>query len=133
MKTLLSILCILILSFNSKASDTTTVTLQVGAGSKFAPINLTDNITGNYIAAIISNVTVQNNNPEFATIIPNPTNTSIIKATAVSAGKGTATVTCNVSYKDAGDGLQKNETKTIVISYTVIGVPNGSKLSLVFN
>lgn len=118
MKTLLSILCILILSLNSKAQDTTTVTLQVGAGSKFAPINLADNVTGNYISATISNVTVQNNNPEFATVVPNPTNTSIIKATGILAGKGTATVTCSVSYKDAGDGLTKNENKTIVISYT---------------
>jgi hypothetical protein len=131
MKHLLLILIISI-SLNSFASDTTFVTLQVGAGSKFAPINVVDKVTGNYVAATITNVAVQNNNPEFATVIPNPTNQNVIKATAITAGKGAATVSCNVTYVDAGDGLQKNENKIIVISYTVVGAPNGTKLSIVF-
>lgn len=117
----------------ASATDTTLVNLQVGAASKFASIYVSDNVTGSNVQATISNAVVQNNNPEVATVIPNPYNATSIKATAVSAGTGTAVVSCNVSYVDPGDGQTKNESKTIVIKYTVIAAPHGVKLSLVFN
>ena len=129
MKKLLSIVAIVLLSFCANASDTTFVTLQVGAGSKFAPINLVDKVTGNYISAVITNVSVQNNNPEFATVTANQ---AVIKATPILPGRGTAIVSCQASYTDSGDGLQKNETKIVVVSYLVVGAPNGTKIILVF-
>jgi hypothetical protein len=133
MKKIILFFAIILVSFCSNATDTTTVTLQVGAGSKFATINVTDKVTGGYVSATITNVSVQNSNPEFATVVLNPNSTTSIKATGVAAGSGVATVSCNVSYTDPGDGLLKNETKTIIISYTVIAAPHGVKLALVFN
>lgn len=129
MKKLL-LITFLIVSIFASANDTTVVNLQVGAGSKYSAINVKDAVTGNIVSATITNVVVQNNNPEFASVT---VNANVIKATAVSAGSGTAAVSCNVSYVDPGDGQTKNESKTIVISYTVLAAPHGVKLSLVFN
>jgi hypothetical protein len=133
MKKLLSIAIIILLSISTNAQDTTHVTVQVGAGSKYASINVVDKVTGSYVSATITNVTVQNNNPEFATVAPNPSNPNSIRVTAVAEGNGTALVSCNVSYVDPGDGQTKNEAKTIVISFNVIAAPHGVKLSLTFN
>jgi hypothetical protein len=133
MKKLFLFTAIVLTSFFAQAQDTTSVTAQVGAGSKYASINVVDKVTGNYVSATITNVTVQNNNPEFATVAPNPNNPNSIRVTPVSEGNGTALVSCNVSYVDPGDGQTKNEAKTIVISYTVIAAPHGVKLSLTFN
>lgn len=135
MKQLILLSAIVLTSFFSKAapSDTTSLTVQVGAGSKFAPINIIDQVNGNYVSATITNVSVQNNNPELATVVPNPSNQTVIKATAIAAGTGTAIVSCHVSYVDPGDGLTKSEDKIMVISYTVIAAPHGVKLSITFN
>jgi hypothetical protein len=133
MKKLFLLTAIVLTSFFAQAQDTTHVTVQVGAGSKYASINVVDKVTGNYVSATITNVTVQNNNPEFATVAPNPSNPNSIRVTAVAEGNGTALVSCAVSYVDPGDGQTKNESKTIVVSYTVIGAPHGVKLSLTFN
>lgn len=134
MKKALSILLvILFIGMTTKAAtDTASLSLQVGAGSKYSAINVTDLVTGSYISATISNLSVQNNNPEFATIGVNPTNAQVLVATGVAPGNGTATVICHVQYTDAGDGQLKSEDKTIVIAYTVIGSPHGVKLSLSF-
>ena len=132
-------ICTLLLAFGASASaapsaDTATLTLQIGAGSKYAGINVIDQVTGVAITPVtISNVVVQNNNPELATIIQNPSNTSGLKATPIAAGSGTALVTCHVVYTDPGDGLQKSEDKSILLSYTVSGTPHGVRLALTFN
>jgi hypothetical protein len=133
MKKLFLFIAIVLTSFFAQAQDTTNVTAQVGAGSKYASINVVDKVTGNYVSATITNVTVQNNNPEFATAAPNPNNPNSIRVTPVAEGSGTAVVSCTVSYVDPGDGQTKTENKTIVISFTVIGAPHGVKLSLTFN
>lgn len=126
------LIAFLFVSMFASANDTTVVNLQVGAGNKFATITVVDEITGDAIPSTVTNVIVQNNNPELATIILTAS-PGVIKATGLAAGSGAAVVSCNVSYVDPGDGLQKNESKTIVIKYTVIGAPHGVKLSLVFN
>lgn len=133
MKKALSILLlILFIGMTTKAAtDTASLSLQVGA-SKYSAINVTDLVTGGYISATISNLSVQNNNPEFATVGVNPTNAQVLVATGVAPGNGTATITCHLQYTDAGDGQLKSEDKTIVIAYTVIGSPHGVKLSLSF-
>lgn len=133
MKKLLSAFLLLTLAFVCKAGDTTNVTITVGAVSKYATINVVDALNGTAVAATISNVSVQNNNPSIATVGLNTNAANSIKITAVTAGSGTATVTCHVVYTDSGDGLQKSEDKTIVIAYTVTGSPHGVKLSLPFN
>lgn len=120
-------------SVNAAPADTTSLTVQVGAGSKFAPINIVDKVTGNYVSATITNVTVQNNNPELATIIPNPSDPTSIKATAVTAGNGTAVVSCHITYVDPGDGLHKSEDKSITITYTVIAAAHGVRMAVTFN
>jgi hypothetical protein len=133
MKKVILFLAIVLTSYFANASDTTTVSIQVSAGSKYAPINIVDQVSGNYVSATITNVAVQNNNADIATVAPNPTNTTIIKVTGVKAGTGTAVVSCHISYVDAGDGQTKSEDKTIVVSYTVIAAPHGVRLSLLFN
>jgi hypothetical protein len=133
MKKLLALAIILTISFASKATDSTFLTLQVGGSIKNAFIGVVDQVTGAQLSATITNVSVQNNNPELATVVVNPLISNGIKATAVAAGTGTAVVSCNVSYVDPGDGQTKTENKTIIISYTVIGAPHGVKLSLTFN
>lgn len=137
MKKLLSI-AVLVFAFSLVAkaapSDTTSLSLQIGAGSKYAGISVIDQVTGTAITPVtISNVVVQNNNPELATIIQNPSNPSGLKATPIAAGSGTALVTCHVVYTDPGDGLQKSEDKSILLSYTVSGTPHGVRLALTFN
>jgi tartrate dehydratase alpha subunit/fumarate hydratase class I-like protein len=130
MKKIILLLSIVLTSFFASASDTTSVTVQVGA-SKYSAINVKDAVTGNYLSATITNVSVQNNTPALATVAPN--NSTSIKITGVAAGSGTAIVSCHISYTDPGDGLLKSEDKTITLSYTVVGVPNGAKLALLFN
>lgn len=134
MKKLILSLSIILVSIyaNAAATDTASVTIQVGV-SKYSAINVKDAVTGNYLSATITNVSVQNSNPEFATVVLNPNNPTSIKITGVAAGSGTAIVSCNISYTDPGDGLLKSEDKTITLSYTVSGVPHGSKLALLFN
>lgn len=131
MKKLL-LITFLFVSIFANATDTTTVsvTLEAGKVTESAPILVIDNITGAQVEATVSNIVIQNNNPSVATVSPYA---SSIKITRVGVGSGTATVSCKVSYTDAGDGLSKYETKTIIINYTVIGAPNGVKLSLTFN
>lgn len=131
MKNTLAILFILLASIVN-AADTTKVTVQVGSGSKFSAINVIDKVTGNYVTATITNVSVQNLNPELATVSPNDPNPIVIKVSPIKAGSGTAIVSCQVDYVDPGDGLQKSETKSIVISYTVIAAAHGVRLSLSF-
>jgi hypothetical protein len=113
--------------------DTTTVTVQVGSSSKYAAINVIDLVNGNYVNATVTNVSVQNNNPEIATVAPNPTDNRSIRVSPIAAGTGTAVVSCHLSYVDPGDGLTKSEDKTITIAFTVIASPHGVKLSLLFN
>ena len=79
---------------------------------------------------LINNVVAQK--PEIANI-DTATNAMSIRIARISGGKGTALLTCHVTYIDPGDGLQKSEDKTIVISYSVTGSPHGVKLSLPFN
>jgi hypothetical protein len=114
------------------AADTTALSLQVGAGSKYSAINVVDLVTGSFVSATISNLSVQNNNPELATVGVNPTNSQGLVATAIAPGTGTATVSCHLQYTDPGDGQLKSEDKSTVISYTVVGSPHGVKLSLSF-
>jgi hypothetical protein len=135
MKKLITLAIILALSqvLNATpAADTTAVTAQIGAGSKYATITVLDQTTGTPLSATISNVSVQNNNPEIATVSTTG-NPNQIKVAAVATGSGSATVSCHVVYTDPGDGLQKSENRTIIINYTVIGAPHGAKLSLAFN
>jgi hypothetical protein len=115
------------------ATDTTVLSMQVGGSVKNAYLAINDLITGTAINATFSNVVVQNNNTDIATIIVNPLISNGIKATPLIAGSGTAVVSCHVSYTDPGDGQQKSEDKTIVIAYAVTGAPHGIKLSLSFN
>lgn len=112
------------------STDTASVSLQVGGNTKFGTINVIDSTTGNFLTATISSIVIQNNNPEIATVSQN--NATSVKAVAVSAGTGTAIVSCNISYVDPGDGLQKNQTKSAVVSYTVTGTPHGAGLTLQF-
>jgi hypothetical protein len=127
---LTTLLVIFSFGLSALASDTTKVSIQVGAGSKFSAINVVDKVTGNYISATITNVTVQNQNPELATVTINDPTT--VKVTAIKAGTGTAVVSCHLEYTDPGDGLQKSEDKSMVISYTVIAAAHGVGLLLTF-
>lgn len=132
MKKLLLIAIASMFSFWANAAgDTTTVSVQVGAGSKFSAINVLDQITGNYVSATVTSVSVQNNNPEVASVTA--TTSNAVKVTAIAAGSGTAVVSCHLSYVDPGDGLTKSEDKTIVVAFTVIAAPHGVRLSLAFN
>lgn len=108
------------------------INLQVGAGSKFGTINIRDAVNGNYVAATISNVSVVNSNPEFATIIPNPSNVSSIKATPVAAGSGTATVSLHLDYTDPGDNQAKSVDKTVPLTFNVIAAPHGVNVEIIF-
>jgi hypothetical protein len=131
MKKIILFFGIVLASLSSSAADTTHVSVQVGGLSKFAAIAVTDIVTGNNVVATITDIVVQNNNPSVATVTNSSGNT--IRVVPVLEGSGTAVVSCNVSYVDPGDGQTKNEAKTIVVSYTVIGAPHGVKLSLTFN
>lgn len=138
MKQLLLILLVsLTINANAKTeSDTATVTVQVGYGQKTATLNLVDSATGSILTgASIVSVAIQNAHPEIISL-SSSYNSGVwsIKADPVGGGSGTALLSCKGTYTDPGDGLQKTESKTIVISYTVIyNPPHGTKLSLVFN
>lgn len=134
-KTITLLLLAVIFSMSVKAAaDTTALSLQVGAGSKYGYLNVIDLVTGSGIATTVTNIVVQNNNPELATITASPSiSPTAIAATAIAPGNGTATVTCHLQYTDPGDGLQKSEDKSTIVSYTVIGSPHGVKLTLSFN
>lgn len=122
----------IVFSIYAKAADTTFVTVNNVA--KTATITVVDKVTGSTLNANVSNIIIQNNNPEFATVSTNAINPRAIDVSPVASGSGTATVNCHVVYTDPGDGLQKSEDKVIVIAYTVTYTPpHGSKLSLTFN
>lgn len=124
-------------SSNVKATppDTSFVSVQVGGSSKTTYLNILDKVTDSLMAtAILSNITIENSNPDYASILPSTSNPRRLVITPIAGGTGTAIVSCHVTYTDPGDGLQKSEDKTIVIAYTVIyNPPHGVKLSLVFN
>lgn len=125
---------LLVLSLQSFASDSTTAVIPTGMTVKSAALRIVDNVTGTFLSATVSNIVIENSNPEIATVtVDTSSSLPIIKVTRVSGGSGTASVTCHISYTDPGDGLQKSEDKTIVISFTVTGAPHGAKLSLTFN
>jgi hypothetical protein len=125
---LLFVLCAFIIK--SSAADTTKISIQVGGGSKFSAINVVDKVTGNFVSATITNVSVQNLNAELATVtLSDPTT---VKLTPIKGGNGIAVVNCHLEYVDPGDGLQKSEDKAIVISYTVIAAAHGVSLLLTF-
>jgi hypothetical protein len=132
----LIVLSLILIAFTLKSAATDSTGVSLSGASKSAGINSIDLITGYGVATTISSISVQNNNPEIATITSiafNCNTNTGIKATPVTNGNGTATVTCHVNYTDPGDGLPKSEDKIIVISYTVTGSPHGIKLSLSFN
>lgn len=131
MKKLLLIAIVSIFAFTAHASDTTSVSVDVGV-FKSSYLGLNDQVTGTNLNATYSNITVSNPTPGIATVAQNGTLSSI-KVTGIAPGTGYATVTCTASYVDPGDGLQKTEQKSIVIAYTVVGTPHGAKLSLTFN
>lgn len=128
---LIAIVCLTSVFAIASPVDSTTLNLQVGA-SKYSILNVVDKVTGNYVTVTITNVSVQNNNPELATFSPSPNSSNSIKATGVAAGAGTAVFTYHISYVDAGDGLTKSEDKVVNVSYSVSGDPHGVKLVLTF-
>jgi hypothetical protein len=128
---LLILLSVIVFAGANARSDTAFVSLQVGGVTKASTITVVDSITGSPLSSSISNVVVQNINPEFANVALLSGTT--VKAAPVAAGTGTAIVSCNVSYVDPGDGLQKNQTKSVLLSYTVTGTPHGANLTLSFN
>jgi hypothetical protein len=130
MKKTLILLFVLCAFIKASAADTTKISIQVGGGSKFSAINVVDKVTGNFVAATISNVSVQNLNAELATVtLSDPTT---VKLTPIKGGNGVAVVNCHLEYVDPGDGLQKSEDRAVVISYTVAAAPHGVSLLLTF-
>jgi transcriptional regulatory protein LevR len=136
MKKLLLFVALFACSLFAKAALSDTVFVSVGNMSKSSVINVVDKVTGSLTSANVTNMAVQNNNPEYATVVPSPSDTwgKTVLISPVASGSGTAVVSCHVTYVDAGDGLSKSEDKTIVIAYTVVFTPpHGVKLSLSFN
>jgi hypothetical protein len=131
---LIAIVSISCLIAGATPVDTVSVSVQVGGASKSSAMNVVDMVTGSALTANITNVSIQNSNPETAKVSVNTANTREIIVSPIAGGFGTATVSCHVTYVDAGDGLLKSEDKTVVISYTVIyNPPHGAKLSFSFN
>lgn len=109
------------------------INLVVGGPSKFAPLNLVDNVNGSFISATFSNLSVSNDHPELATIEPNPLSPgNSLKATGISAGTGTAIISVDCSYVDTGDNHSKTETLSVTKTYEVVGVPHGAHLQINF-
>lgn len=135
MKKLLFLFSITLLTCSAFANDTTRVSVQVGA-QKSGTIYIRDQVTGVFLSGVISNIVIQNYNPTIATVELGSAVNSV-KVNGVAAGSGSAIVSCQVTYTDPGDGLQKTETKSIVVSYTVTNQvassPHGVKLALAFN
>lgn len=113
--------------------DTMSLALQMSSSYRYSSVNVVDKVTSNYVSATVTSMTVQNNNPEIATVVLNPNSANSIKAGGVAVGTGTAVVSCHVVYTDPGDGLQKSEDRQVLITYTVSGSPHGAKVVLTFN
>src|SRR5574339_430446 len=95
------------------------INLVVGAGHKFAALNLVDNANGNFISATFSNQSVSNDHTEFAVIEINPSNPDSVSAIGLTPGAGIVIISAHADYTDPGDGLNHSEDFSVTKTFEV--------------